>query len=161
LRPIPVYHPFNDGWDYFDYLCEHYDRICFGNIVQADQRTRIRLLATAWERRRKYPGTWIHLLGYTHNQWINAFPLSSSDSSAWLDSVRWDGHRPKAFGRSFDSLPKNFLYRLGEREHHTKAIAMSAYAAHLDLSNTRHYLKSLEKYGLNWRGWENVEQNKT
>src|SRR5579884_1416889 len=27
LRPIPVYHPFSDGWDYFDYLAERYDRI--------------------------------------------------------------------------------------------------------------------------------------
>ena len=55
LRPIPVYHPFNDGWDYFDYLAERYDRICFGNVVQADRETRKRLVATAWERHRKYP----------------------------------------------------------------------------------------------------------
>ncbi len=47
LRPIPVYHPFNDGWDYFDHLAKRYDRICFGNIVQADNATRKRLLATA------------------------------------------------------------------------------------------------------------------
>ena len=24
LRPIPVYHPLNDGWEYFDYLAERY-----------------------------------------------------------------------------------------------------------------------------------------
>ena len=36
LRPIPVYHPLNDGWDYFDYLAENYDRICMGNVVNAE-----------------------------------------------------------------------------------------------------------------------------
>lgn len=47
LRPIPVYHPLNDGWDYFDELASRYDRICFGNVVQADAETRKRLIATA------------------------------------------------------------------------------------------------------------------
>jgi len=28
FNPIPVYHPLVDGWDYFDYLAERYDRIC-------------------------------------------------------------------------------------------------------------------------------------
>ena len=65
FAPIPVYHPFVDGWDYFDELAQGYDRICFGNVVQADRDTRKRLLATAWERRRKYPHLWIHLLGLT------------------------------------------------------------------------------------------------
>jgi len=26
LRPMPVYHPLNDGWDYFDELAQEYDR---------------------------------------------------------------------------------------------------------------------------------------
>jgi hypothetical protein len=30
--------------------------------VQADRFTRIRLIATAYERKRKYPHLWIHLL---------------------------------------------------------------------------------------------------
>ena len=93
FRPIPVYHPLNDGWDYFDELAEKYDRICFGNVVQADRATRKRLLATAWERRRKYPDLWIHLLGYTANEALNAFPINSCDSSTWLAGVRW----PEAF----------------------------------------------------------------
>ena len=52
FNPIPVYHPLVDGWDYFDYLAERYDRICLGNIVQAQNETRKRLLATMWERKR-------------------------------------------------------------------------------------------------------------
>ena len=55
LKPIPVYHPLLDGWDYFDELAAQYDRICFGNIVQAPAATRIRLLHTLWERHRRYP----------------------------------------------------------------------------------------------------------
>lgn len=93
FNPIPVYHPLNDGWDYFDELASKYDRICFGNIVQADRTTRKRLLATAWERRRKYPNLWIHLLGYTANEMLNALPVNSCDSSTWLAGVRW----PEAF----------------------------------------------------------------
>ena len=53
FNPIPVYHPLVDGWDYFDYLAERYDRICLGNVVQAQNETRKRLLATMWERKRK------------------------------------------------------------------------------------------------------------
>jgi hypothetical protein len=89
FRPIPVYHPFNDGWEYFDELASDYDRICFGNIVQADQETRKRLLATAWERKRKYPHLWIHLLGLSPNERLNAYPIDCCDSSAWLMHVRW------------------------------------------------------------------------
>jgi hypothetical protein len=89
LRPIPVYHPFNDGWDYFDYLGENYDRICFGNVVQADWQTRRRLMATAWERRKKYPHLWIHVLGFAPNEVTHAYPLQSCDSSSWLAGVRW------------------------------------------------------------------------
>ena len=80
FNPIPVYHPFNDGWDYFDYLAERYDRICVGNVVQAQSPVRKRLLATMWERKQKYPKLWIHLLGLTPNQFLNAYPIDSGDS---------------------------------------------------------------------------------
>lgn len=93
LRPIPVYHPMNDGWPYFDYLAENYDRICFGNVVQADVATRKRLVATAWERRRKYPDLWIHLLGLTPSSLTVAFPSNSCDSSTWLSGARWGNQR--------------------------------------------------------------------
>lgn len=133
INPIPVYHPFNDGWDYFDYLAANYDRICFGNVVQADGPTRKRLVATAWERKRKYPELWIHLLGYTPNQTLNAYPIDSADSSAWLSAVRWSGYIPRASLKGFGNLPKNFQYQLGKPKDHYKAVAMAAYGYNLDM----------------------------
>jgi hypothetical protein len=89
LRPIPVYHPFSDGWDYFDYLAERYDRICLANLGTASEAVRKRLIATAAERKRKYPHLWIHALGATPNPSMLAFPLDSCDSSSWLASQRF------------------------------------------------------------------------
>jgi hypothetical protein len=90
LRPIPVYHPLNDGgWDYFDHLAEHYDRVCYGNLVQAEQDARRRLLATMWERRKRFPHVWVHVLGVAPNEMLTAYPLESCDSSTWLSGVRW------------------------------------------------------------------------
>ena len=110
LKPIPVYHPFNDGWDYFDHLAENYDRICFGNVVQADTGTRKRLVATAWERRRKYPHLWIHLLGMTPSPMTVAFPMSSCDSSTWLSGARWGNQRAWAASQSLWEIGAGFTY---------------------------------------------------
>lgn len=152
MRPIPVYHPFNDGWDYFDYLAERYDRICFGNVVQADRETRKRLVATAWERHRKYPHLWIHLLGLTPNEWLNAMPINSGDSSSWLSCVRWSGgYRPRACGKAFDRLPRDFMYQYGADKDaprgNNKAVAMSAYGSHMALRNWRNQIQALERLG--------------
>lgn len=90
LRPIPVYHPLTDGFDYFDELLERYDRICIGNIVMADQATRRALLTMVWERRRRARRpVWLHALGYTPNPLFNAYPINSSDSSSHLYALRF------------------------------------------------------------------------
>lgn len=120
LRPIPVYHPLGDGWDYFDELAEQTDRMCFGNVVQANDQMRKRLLATAWERHRQYPDLWIHLLGYTPDQKLLAFPgaADSCDSSSWLTAMRWSkAWREKAMARSVSGgMSREFVYRLGDVE---------------------------------------------
>lgn len=133
LRPIPVYHPFNDGWDYFDHLAENYDRICFGNVVQADPATRKRLLATAWERRRKYPHLWIHLLGLTPSEMTTAYPINSCDSSTWLSGVRWGTHHSVVANRTAWKTGSGFCYRFGAdaqalRGHH-RARQLAGYDA--------------------------------
>lgn len=92
LAPIPVYHPFGDGWDYFDELAQTYDRICVGNLVQADPATRIRIMATIWQRRRPYPNLWVHMLGLTPNEKALAYPAPSCDSTTWLSGPRWGQH---------------------------------------------------------------------
>lgn len=142
LRPIPVYHPLNDGWDYFDELASQYDRICFGNVVKADKETRCHLIATAYERRRKYPNLWLHLLGVTPNERLMAWPSSSSDSSTWLQSIRWP-HPPgvRAAGKSIGKLDTGFQYRLGSSKHDddgaARATRLSGLNSYSDMTNWR------------------------
>mgnify|MGYP006921587946 CR=1 FL=1 len=151
LRPIPVYHPLNDGWDYFDYLAQRYDRICVGNVVQADIPTRLRLISTIWQRHRQYPGLWIHYLGFTPNEWLHALPNSSCDSSSWLSSIRWDGYVPKTMGKAAGKLPKNFQYVLGSEATSSygriKATRMSAYGFHMLQLNLRNYFARIDAEG--------------
>lgn len=110
-KPIPVYHPMNDGWEYFDELAQNYDRMCFGNIVQAKAYARKRLLATYMERKRKYPHLWIHMLGYTTNHWLNGFPVDSCDSSSWLTPLRWArAFRTRGMGQPISQLDKRWYY---------------------------------------------------
>ena len=89
LAPIPVYHPINDGWDYFDELAQGYDRICFGNVVQAPPGERRRLLMTAYQRHLKYPDLFIHFLGLTPNELQAGMPFDSADSSMWTYTFRY------------------------------------------------------------------------
>lgn len=114
LAPIPVYHPFADGWDYFDHLAENYDRISMGNLVGADPATRKRLMATAWERRRKHPHVWIHMLGLTPNERSLAYPLPSCDSSTWLSGARWGQHNAMVANKRCWSTGDGLLYDLNE-----------------------------------------------
>jgi len=113
IFPMPVYHPLNDGWDYFDELAETHERIAFGNIVQAHYSLRKRLVATVYERKRAYPDLWVHLLGFTPNQWLNGMPVESCDSSSWMESLRWRPQRENAMLEPVGLLPRNFMYALG------------------------------------------------
>ena len=149
LRPIPVYHPLNDGWEYFDYLAGRYDRICFGNVVQADQATRLRLLSTAWERHRMYPSLWIHALGLTPNEMVHAYPVDSCDSSAWTISVRFPG-APDEFAdcRTLGDLRRDFQYNRSHPdlgEHYCKAKALNAYICRFQQTNWRRHTRDLLK----------------
>lgn len=156
LRPIPVYHPLNDGWGYFDTLAQKYDRICCGNIVQALPQHRKRLVASVWDRKmRSYPDLWIHLLGLRPNQLLNAYPIDSADASSWLSAMRWSGYHEVADGASFGDLPQGFRYELGSLpEGETgsrKGTAMSAYGATLQQRNWRRHLSDLTDLGINHR----------
>jgi len=114
LRPVPVYHPLNDGWDYFDYLAKRYDRICYGNVVQAEVSERMRLISTAFIRQRKYPKLWIHLLGVTPSELLHSCPSCSCDSSTWLSSMRWGSCDATCFGKRVgDGFGPALTYRYG------------------------------------------------
>lgn len=115
LRPIPVYHPLVDGWEYFDELAEQYDRICVGNIVMAAPEVRKRILWTIWERKRRdYPDLWIHALGLTPNELSLSLPMSSCDSSTWMAGVRWaDAFATRCAARNFSKMSRDFYYDIG------------------------------------------------
>jgi len=131
LRPIPVYHPLNDGWDYFDELARSYDRICVGNIVQASTALRVRLLATIWERHRRYPHLWIHGLGYTATALLHGYPVESVDTSTWFAPVRW-GQVAKQITADLESLTHHqghARYVYGDQDSYDKSVAVAARSA--------------------------------
>jgi hypothetical protein len=110
LSPMPVYHPLNDGWDYFDDLAKNYDRICFGNLVQASSTVRIRLLLTAFERHHEYPDLFIHFLGLTPSELQMSMPFDSADSSTWTAIFRYpQATRFSAAGKKRWALPFNWF----------------------------------------------------
>lgn len=141
LRPIPVYHPFNDGWDYFDELASKYDRICFGNVVQADPATRKRLIATAWDRSRKYPGLWIHALGLTPSDLTAAYPIGSCDSSKWISSIRWGTHHAIVATKRTWALGKGFCYDMTDASHDTRGSKQGTRLAGYDAAMVRRSMR--------------------
>jgi len=135
LKPMPVFHPLNDGIDYLWELAEQYDRICFGNVVQAAPADRKRLVATAWTVREKYPRLWIHLLGLTPSPLLLAFPCNSCDSSTWVGPARWGTMSSWAATQRLWDVGEGWVYdrdadSAGPRGHH-KAWQLAAYDAHL------------------------------
>jgi hypothetical protein len=109
LQPIPVYHPLYDGWDYFDDLATTYDRIAMANFTgpNLNRSIRKRLLMTAWERHRRYPDLWLHLLGYSPNEWSpGVFAADSADSSSWVNSLRYGRLRGTSYLRAFGEIPR-------------------------------------------------------
>lgn len=157
LRPIPVYHPLNDGWDYFDYLAERYDRICFGNVVEANKFTRHRLLTTAFERAARYPHLWVHTLGVTPNEWVTAVQLHSSDSSSWEGLYRWGTGSIRCAGEVFGEWPPQFVpkHSTGDRQPigsadsvYTKATSLAAVEAELMSRNINRLRDDYRENGL-------------
>jgi len=146
LRPIPVYHPLNDDPGYFDELASSYDRICIANVVQSSIEIRKRLLATVWERKCKYPDLWIHVLGYTADQYLNSYPFESADSSTFINATRWGAPqlRMKIDGRSMSTLPHpEFSYLQGEVEGEIgrqKANRLAGYNARFITANWRRHI---------------------
>lgn len=129
MTPIPVVHPRLDGWDYYDQHADAYDRICVGNLVQASVPDRARLLhALSVRSREQHPNTWHHLLGVTPSPLIYAAPVhGSSDSSSWLNSVRWlASWYSGAMATTFARMPTDYWYR--PAKHHPDGHSTDAHA---------------------------------
>ena len=114
IIPMPVYHPFTDGWDYYDGLATSYDRICFGNLVKASPPVRQRLIYTASIRAKMYPYLWTHLLGVTPNEyWLGCPMRGSTDSSTWLAGRRWfTSWKSNTMLKKHDHFPEDMWYTL-------------------------------------------------
>lgn len=133
LVPIPVYHPTVDGWDYFDELATQYDRICLGNIVQASNDERRRILATVWERHRAYPHLWIHVLGMTPSETIGTYYFNSCDSSSLVGMLRFGaGSSPIGMSalRKMGAADASYSYDPLRDKHYGRAAALVYSAGH-------------------------------
>lgn len=147
LAPIPVYHPLNDGYEYFDELATQYDRVCVGNIVQADPRTRLRILHTVSTRARKYQKLWVHLLGYTPDENLLSMPLNSCDSSTWLGITTWGMQKEKACLKTFSQLEDKFSYQRGNKESYTTGYSVGLMATQAYERIMRQHTASLAQAG--------------
>lgn len=151
LKPIPVYHPLVDGWDYFDELVDRYDRICVGNLVQASQTTRDKIIVTLHERlRRLKPARrpWVHLLGLGPYRTLAACPVNSCDTSNHVQSMRWGAIVPGAQALGAFSRLYGFLY---DRERYDDPVIgyhaygeLISYLGHLDERSWRNFLSDRE-----------------
>ena len=154
INPMPVYHPLNDGFDYFDELAGSYDRLCFGNIVQASAPTRLRLLHTLAERHRAYPELWVHVLGFTPNAWVNALSLDSCDSSTWMTSVRWGPPTEFSMGKTVKGLGRGYVYRLSSEEHGERGSGQATYMSAVIASMAQRSWRHFEARKAELLGWE-------
>lgn len=110
LSPIPVWHPLNDGLDYGRMLFDEYDRICLGNVVQAEKPTRLRIMqaASMLKREAKTP-TWVHVLGYNGDELLHAFPFESCDASSWKEGIRWGRIHERSDNATVARMPSSFI----------------------------------------------------
>lgn len=150
LNPIPVYHPMNDGWSYFDDIAQNYDRMCFGNLVQADRMTRRKLFATAYERHCEYPDLFIHFLGITPNEIQMGLPWDSADSSTWLSMWQWpESMKVSGSGKRSFSIPEKWYTPMKapfEIREHVARFAMTEMQLMVDNMRSQHNRK-MEEFG--------------
>lgn len=138
LAPIPVYHPLNDGAEYLEVLLSSYDRICFGNVVQAELPMRRRLLHMMWEAHTRHPDVWIHVLGLTPDQRLLSLPSDSADSSTWASAVRWHkAHADKCALARVSGFPRDDAYLRGDWTSYDDAIHKAATLSHGTQRNWR------------------------
>jgi hypothetical protein len=152
LGPIPVYTPVNDPPSYLDELCQEYDRIAVGGIVRLSAPAKIRVFHAVWERTRKYPDVWVHLLGVNPDHRLHAYPAASCDSSTWMDPVRWGRQTLRSCGAPFGKLPPDFVYALGSDKSapggREDGFKLACYVARFDDRNWSSYLAGLDRVTL-------------
>jgi len=91
FSPIPVFHALTDGWDYFDELASSYDRICVGNLAQANRQQKIDILYMLNHRRQGTALRWVHCLGVTPSPFFVSMPTESCDSTSYYSDMMYGG----------------------------------------------------------------------
>lgn len=150
LAPIPVYHPLNDGWDYYDELGAGYDRICWGNVVQASPWLRVRMIMTAMERHKKYPDLYVHFLGLTPNELQYGHSYDSADSSTWTAAFRYpEATRLAAMGKKFLRVPQSMMLPYKSvAEARIAAGYLIGFGLHCDSLCNAHWHRTLSDEGM-------------
>lgn len=134
LDPMPVYHPLNDGWDYFDELAADYDRMCMGNVVQAHHAARLRMMHTLWERHCAHPDLWVHVLGLSAGPACLPCPPDSCDSSTWVAGFRWKICTESAMLRPLGQMDDTWHYSTADNL--DDGVHMQNYAQTMDHMNS-------------------------
>lgn len=116
FNPVPVWHPATDPVDYMERLASEYDMVAVGNVVNANQTMRVRILNQIHEIKERYPGTWIHVLGMDVNPAIVSFDIDSCDMSSWLSNSKWGTKITLAGVEAFGRAPEEYISRRGDRE---------------------------------------------
>lgn len=133
IRPIPVFHPMHDSWQYYEQLITEYDRICVGNIVNASPKTRAMVLTEAAIRKKRTGSNcFIHILGSSANALITSLRFESCDSSSWNSRLRFPVLNTVNLEGNMAGLPGWFLYEQnGDAGIITQAGLTCAYQHHL------------------------------
>ena len=115
-KPIPVYHFHGDPLDYFDQLCDDYDRICVGSLVGGAVSTTNRLkILLELQRRARNKSTWIHLLGLPPHGLTSCLSgFQSSDSSDWVAALKYGGESGLCWEGPVKIMPSYFSNPNGE-----------------------------------------------
>lgn len=145
---IPVWHT-DDPLDVLDRLASTYDRVGLGGI-QAHTREGHQLLAALWEHcHARYPDVWFHLLGYTVNPYLLAYPLARScDSSNWTSAMQWRGYYPRLDLQFFGTMPRGYRAITGAPTHPggRRAVGrLSLWGAEMNGRNWQAHMASMDE----------------
>jgi hypothetical protein len=150
IRPIPVFHPMHDSWEYYEQLITEYDRICVGNIVNASPKTRAMVLTEAAMRKRRINSEcFIHILGSSAGGLITSLRFESCDSSSWNSRLRFPVLNNVHLDGNTSGLPSWFLYEQnGDAGVITQSGLTCAYQHHLFNVGRNGYLSELLEHQL-------------
>lgn len=139
FSPIPVFHPLNDGWEYFDELASTYERICVGNLVKAPRDTRVAILCELAQRRKGTALKWIHSLGVTPSPVFVSSPTESCDSTSWASDIMFGGEAMCFEGFIGTHTDLHYVRQQPERVYYSRMKALAASASCMSKAMRHHF----------------------